>query len=260
MCPSRWSTKLLWLHLIKALDHANDDSCRDRGQARSQKARFTTSTEASNTTAGPPATLTIARTWQLWGFIWQPSHASGSSPQLPVQPPGTNQAAQDSYASPKALASVLTGSSKDSACYLKSLQMQQRCTVTGVHCVLQLPLLMKILLDSCMWLCALGWLAACCTCRWGLALWTNVVVVVDTLWACFVCTAFILQAICWSSPTALRLSVLLRQDATSDYCCQRYNMISAADLCIWYWWHACICHLFMTTAVHAHERTAQRCL
>ncbi len=62
---------------------------------------------------------------------------------------------------PSPHASVLTDSSKDSACYLKSLQMQQRCTVTGVHCVLQLPLLMKILLDSCMYVTMRIGLACC---------------------------------------------------------------------------------------------------
>jgi len=73
-----------------------------------------------------------------------------SSPQSPEQAPEPNQAAQDSYVSPEAHASVLTGSSKDFAGYLMSLQMRQRCTMVAYNDrgVLHLPLLMKVLLDS----------------------------------------------------------------------------------------------------------------
>jgi len=56
-----------------------------------------------------------------------------SSPQSPCQAPEPNQAAQDSYVSPEAHASVLTGSSKDFAGYLMSLQMRQRCTVVAYN-------------------------------------------------------------------------------------------------------------------------------
>jgi len=56
-----------------------------------------------------------------------------SSPQSPEQAPEPNQAAQDSYVSPEGQASVLTGSSKDFAGYLMSLQMRQRCTVVAYN-------------------------------------------------------------------------------------------------------------------------------
>ncbi len=56
-----------------------------------------------------------------------------SSPQSPGQPLEPNQAAQDSYVSPEAHASVLTGISKDFAGYLMSLQLRQRCTVVAYN-------------------------------------------------------------------------------------------------------------------------------
>ncbi|DBA97026.1 TPA: hypothetical protein ACH3X3_012907 [Trebouxia sp. C0006] len=59
------------------------------------------------------------------------SAAPVGSPQSPDQAPEPNQAALDSYVSPEAHASVLTGSSKDFAGYLMSLQMRQRCTVVA---------------------------------------------------------------------------------------------------------------------------------
>ena len=56
-----------------------------------------------------------------------------SRPQSPDQPPEPNQAAQDSQVSPNARASLLTGSSKEYAGYLMSLQIRQRCTVVAYN-------------------------------------------------------------------------------------------------------------------------------
>jgi len=61
------------------------------------------------------------------------SAAPVGSPQSPDQAPEANQAPQDSYGSPEAHASVLTGSSKDFAGYLMSLQIRQRCTVVAYN-------------------------------------------------------------------------------------------------------------------------------
>ena len=55
------------------------------------------------------------------------------SPQSPIQAPEPNQAAQDSYVSPEAHATVLPGFSKDFAGYLMSLELRQRCTVVAYN-------------------------------------------------------------------------------------------------------------------------------
>ncbi len=61
------------------------------------------------------------------------SAAPVRSPQSPDQAPEPNQAAQASYASPEAHASVLPGTSKDFAGYLMSLEVRQRCTVVAYN-------------------------------------------------------------------------------------------------------------------------------